>query len=84
MSFLYRIGIPGNFVPGYARLFAMANMDTAQLPVIVSTLTSARYNYHIGIRTSGDFPTKQSDGRSTSWQLRCQHGTREVSALTVE
>ena len=41
---------------------AMADVNTAQLPAIMSTLTSAVYNYHIGIITSGDFLTNDQTG----------------------
>jgi hypothetical protein len=40
----------------------MADVNTAQLPAIMSTLTSAVYNYHIGIITSGDFLTNDQTG----------------------
>ena len=41
---------------------AMADVNTAQLPAIMSTLTSAVYNYHISIITSGDFLTNDQTG----------------------
>ena len=49
---------------GYDALIfpAMADVNTAQLPAIMSTLTSAVYNYHIGIITSGDFLTNDQTG----------------------
>jgi hypothetical protein len=40
----------------------MANVNTAQLPAIMSALTSAVYNYHIGIITSGNFLTNDQTG----------------------
>src|SRR6185312_10166476 len=41
---------------------AMHDVNTAQLPAIMSTLTSAVQNYHIGIITSGDFLTNDQTG----------------------
>ncbi len=41
---------------------SMADVNTAQLPAIMSTLTSAVYNYHIGIITAGDFLTNDQTG----------------------
>lgn len=41
---------------------SMSDVNTAQLPAIMSTLTSAVYNYHIGIITSGDFLTNDQTG----------------------
>jgi Ca2+-binding RTX toxin-like protein len=41
---------------------AMPDVNTAQLPAITSTLTSAVYNYHIGIITAGDFLTNDQNG----------------------
>jgi hypothetical protein len=35
---------------------------TADLPAIMSTLTSAVYNYHISIITAGDFLTNDQTG----------------------
>ena len=53
-----------NNLTGYDALIfpSMADVNTAQLPAIVSTLTSAVYNYHIGIITSGDFLTNDQTG----------------------
>ncbi|HEX3860808.1 MAG TPA: cadherin domain-containing protein [Stellaceae bacterium] len=53
-----------NNLTGYAALIfpSMADVNTAQLPAIVATLTSAVYNYHIGIITSGDFLTNDQNG----------------------
>ena len=53
-----------NNLIGYDALIfpAMADVNTAQLPAIMSTLTSAVYNYHIGIITSGDFLTNDQTG----------------------
>jgi serralysin len=53
-----------NNLIGYDALIfpAMPDVDTAQLPTIMSTLTSAVYNYHIGIITSGDFLTNDQTG----------------------
>ncbi len=49
---------------GYDALIfpAMADVNTAQLPAIMSTLHSAVYDYHIGIITSGDFLTNDQAG----------------------
>jgi serralysin len=41
---------------------SMADVNTAQLPAIMSTLQSAVYNYHIGIITSGNFLTNDQTG----------------------
>jgi serralysin len=41
---------------------SMADVNTAQLPAIMSTLTSAVYNYHIGLITAGDFLTNDQTG----------------------
>ena len=41
---------------------SMADVNTAELPAIMSTLTSAVYNYHIGIITAGDFLTNDQTG----------------------
>ncbi len=41
---------------------SMADVNTADLPAIMSTLTSAVYNYHIGIITAGDFLTNDQTG----------------------
>jgi hypothetical protein len=41
---------------------SMADVNSAQLPAIMSTLQSAVYNYHIGIITSGDFLTNDQTG----------------------
>jgi serralysin len=41
---------------------SMADVNTAELPAIISTLTSAVYNYHIGIITAGDFLTNDQTG----------------------
>ena len=53
-----------NNLIGYDALIfpAMPDVNTAQLPAIMSTLTSAVYNYHIGIITSGDFLTNDQTG----------------------
>ena len=53
-----------NNLIGYDALIfpSMADVNTAQLPAIMSTLTSAVYNYHIGIITSGDFLTNDQTG----------------------
>ena len=53
-----------NNLIGYdAMIFpSMADVNTAQLPAIMSTLTSAVYNYHIGIITAGDFLTNDQTG----------------------
>jgi serralysin len=53
-----------NNLIGYDALIfpAMANVNTAQLPAIMSALTSAVYDYHIGIITSGDFLTNDQTG----------------------
>ena len=41
---------------------SMADVNTAQLPAIMSTLESAVYNYHISIITSGNFLTNDQTG----------------------
>jgi serralysin len=41
---------------------SMADVNTAELPAIMSTLISAVYNYHIGIITAGDFLTNDQTG----------------------
>jgi serralysin len=41
---------------------AMADVNTADLPAIMSTLTSAVYNYHISLITAGDFLTNDQTG----------------------
>jgi hypothetical protein len=53
-----------NNLIGYDALIfpAMSDVNTAQLPSIMSTLTDAVYNYHIGIITSGDFLTNDETG----------------------
>ena len=53
-----------NNLIGYDALIfpAMTDVNTAQLPAIMSTLTSAVYDYHIGIITSGDFLTNDQTG----------------------
>ena len=53
-----------NNLIGYDALIfpAMANVNAAQLPAIMSALTSAVYDYHIGIITSGDFLTNDQTG----------------------
>ena len=53
-----------NNLIGYDALIfpSMADVNTTQLPAIMSTLTSAVYNYHIGIITSGDFLTNDQNG----------------------
>ena len=67
-----------NNLVGYDALIfpAMADVNTAQLPAIMSTLTSAVYNYHIGIITSGDFLTNDQTGVRTARQRLRQHGRR--------
>ncbi|HTI80394.1 MAG TPA: Ig-like domain-containing protein [Acetobacteraceae bacterium] len=49
---------------GYDALIfpAMADVNTTQLPAIMSTLNSAVVNYHIGIITAGDFLTNDQTG----------------------
>ena len=49
---------------GYSALIfpAMPDVNTAQLPAIISTLTSAVYNYGISIITAGDFLTNNQTG----------------------
>ncbi len=53
-----------NNLLGYDALIfpAMPNVNTTNLPAIMSALTSAVYNYHIGIITSGDFLTNDQTG----------------------
>ncbi len=53
-----------NNLLGYDALIfpSMSDVNTAQLPAIMSTLTSAVYDYHIGIITSGDFLTNDQTG----------------------
>jgi hypothetical protein len=53
-----------NNLIGYDALIfpAMANVNTAQLPAIMTALSSAVYDYHIGIITSGDFLTNDQTG----------------------
>ena len=53
-----------NNLLGYDALIfpSMADVNTANLPAIMSTLTSAVYNYHIGIITAGDFLTNDQTG----------------------
>ncbi len=41
---------------------AMTDVNTAQLPAIMSALTTAVYDYHIPIITSGDFLTNDQNG----------------------
>jgi serralysin len=45
---------------------SMPNVNTAQLPAIMSTLTSAVHNYGIGIITAGDFLTNDQTGAALS------------------
>jgi serralysin len=53
----------GNLVGYDALIFpAMPDVDTTQLPAILSTLKSAVYDYHIGIITAGDFLTNDQTG----------------------
>jgi hypothetical protein len=54
----------GTNLIGYDEIIfpAMADVNTAQLPAIMSTLTSAVYNYHISLITSGDFLTNDQTG----------------------
>src|SRR5690348_14693436 len=49
---------------GYDALIfpAMTDVNTAQLPAIMSALTSAVYDYHISLITSGDFLTNDQAG----------------------
>ena len=65
-----------NNLIGYDALIfpAMADVNTAQLPAIMSTLTSAVYNYHIGIITAGDFLTNDQTGAAAPRQRLRQHG----------
>jgi serralysin len=53
-----------NNLIGYDALIfpAMTNVNTAQLPAIMSALTSAVYDYHISLITSGDFLTNDQTG----------------------
>jgi serralysin len=53
-----------NNLIGYDALIfpSMADVNTTNLPAIMSTLTSAVYNYHIGIITAGDFLTNDQTG----------------------
>jgi serralysin len=53
-----------NNLIGYDALIfpAMTNVNTLQLPAIMSALSSAVYDYHIGIITSGDFLTNDETG----------------------
>jgi serralysin len=53
-----------NNLIGYDELIfpSMSNVDTAQLPAIMSALTGAVYNYGIGIITAGDFLTNDQTG----------------------
>jgi serralysin len=53
-----------NNLLGYDALIfpSMPDVNTAQLPAIMATLTSAVYNYHIGIITAGDFLTNDQTG----------------------
>ena len=53
-----------NNLIGYDALIfpAMTNVNTAQLPAIMSALTSAVYDHHIGVITSGDFLTNDQNG----------------------
>jgi len=56
-----------NLVQYKALIFpSMTDVNTAQLPAIMSTLTSAVYNYHIGIITAGDFLTNDQTGTPLS------------------
>jgi serralysin len=64
-----------NNLIGYDALIfpAMTNVSTAQLPAIMSALTSAVYDYHIGIITSGDFsPTIRPAQRSPTHTPICR------------
>jgi hypothetical protein len=61
---------------------AKANANTAQLPTITSTLTSAVYDYHIGIITSGDFLTNDQTGDAFPGNAYANNRWR--SPLTVE
>jgi serralysin len=40
----------------------MPDVNTAQLPALMSALTSAENNYHIGIIAAGDFLTNDQTG----------------------
>ena len=53
-----------NNLIGYDALVfpSMADVNTAQLPAIMTALTSAVYNYHISIITAGDFLTNDQTG----------------------
>ncbi len=53
-----------NNLIGYDALIfpSMTDVNTAQLPAIMSALTSAVYDYHISIITSGDFLTNDQTG----------------------
>ena len=53
-----------NNLIGYDALIfpSMTDVNTAQLPAIMSALTSAVYDYHIPIITSGDFLTNDQTG----------------------
>jgi hypothetical protein len=53
-----------NNLIGYKALIfpSMPDVNTAELPSIMSALTSAVYNYHISIITSGDFLTNDQTG----------------------
>ncbi len=53
---------------------SMADVNTAELPAIMSTLTSAVYNYHIGIITAGDFLTNDQTGCGAPRQRLRQYG----------
>jgi hypothetical protein len=63
---------------------AMADVNTAQLPAIMSTLTSAVYNYHISLITSGDFLTNDQTGAALPGNAYANMETLEVPPLTVE
>ena len=65
-----------NNLIGYDALIfpAMTNVNTAQLPAIMSALTSAVYDYHIPIITSGDFLTNDQTGAALRRQSLRQHG----------
>jgi serralysin len=57
-----------NNLLGYDSLIfpSMPDVNTTQLPAIMSTLTSAVYNYGIGIITAGDFLTNDQTGAPLS------------------
>src|SRR5262249_52081195 len=58
-----QLGSISNLLPYDALIFpSMSDVNTAQLPAIMSALTSAVYNYGISIITSGDFLTNDQNG----------------------